>query len=63
MDDEQLICGKCRVPLVPKNITMEYLGHQIKQDFPCCPVCGEIYISEEFARGKMHDVETMLEDK
>lgn len=63
MDETKLICGKCGVPLEEKTVTLDYIGHQIKHEFPCCPVCGEIYISEEIVKGKMHDVEIMLEEK
>ena len=61
--EEKLICGKCRVPLEMKKVTLDYLGHPINHEFPCCPVCGEVYISEDIVRGKMHDVEMMLEEK
>lgn len=63
METGKLICGKCRVPLEPKKVTLEYLGHTVSQEFPCCPVCSQIYIPEETVRGKMHEVEIMLEDK
>ena len=63
MDETKLICGRCRVPLVMRSATLTYLAHQVKQDFPRCPVCGEIYLSEELVKGKMHEVEIMLEDK
>ncbi len=63
MEETRLICGRCRVPLEMKSTTLTYLGHQIKQEFPRCPKCGEIYLSEDLVKGKMHDVETMLEEK
>ena len=63
MDEKKLICGRCRVPLTMQSTTLTYLGHQVKQDLPRCPICGEIYLSEELVTGKMRDVEKMLEDK
>jgi len=63
MDETKLICGRCKVPLEVKSVTLTYLAHHFKQNFPQCPVCGELYLSEELVKGKMHDVEVMLEDK
>lgn len=60
---EGLVCDKCGVPLEEKKVTLTYLEHQITHPLPCCPVCGQVYITEELASGRMHEVETMLEDK
>ncbi len=60
---EKLICAKCNVELVPKTINLNYLGHSLTNDFPCCPVCGQPYIPPDIVSGKMHEVETLLEDK
>lgn len=56
-------CVLCNVPLEMKRITFIYLGHEMYHQVPCCPVCGQVYISEELAQGKMYEVETQLEDK
>ena len=63
MDEQKLICGKCKVPLKVREATLTYLGHQIRQDLPGCPVCGQVYLPEDLVKGKMHEVEIMLEDK
>lgn len=63
MAHEKLICARCNVELQPEKLTLSYLGHQITHEFPCCPVCGEPYIAEDIVKGRMHDVEKMLEDK
>lgn len=63
MENEPLICAKCKVQLEPKKINLNYLGHRVTHEFMCCPVCGQPYISEDIVNGKMHEVETMLEDK
>jgi hypothetical protein len=39
------------------------MNHQFRYDFPRCPVCGQVYISEEIVNGKMKEVEIALEDK
>jgi len=62
-DGSELICAKRKVPLQMTKVTLNYLGHQMKHDFPKCPVCGQVYISEEIVNGKMKEVETTLEDK
>jgi NAD-dependent SIR2 family protein deacetylase len=56
-------CMKCDVELVHEETTLEYLGYDMTYQLPRCPVCGQVFISEEIARGKMHEVETSLEDK
>ena len=60
---EKRICAKCTVERVPKTINLNYLGHSLTNDFPCCPVCGQPYIPPDIVSGKMHEVETLLEDK
>lgn len=56
-------CVKCGVSLEMKKITFIYLDHEMYREVPCCPICGQVYISEELALGKMHQVEIELEDK
>lgn len=63
MKEEQLICMKCNVPLVPLKTTFTYLKHEFYADLPRCPVCKQVYVSEELAKGRMASVETTLEDK
>ena len=60
---EKLECIKCRVPLVVKKINFEYLKQNFFAEVPACPVCGQVYVSEELAKGKMADVERNLEEK
>jgi len=47
----------------PTETALEYLGHKITHIFPTCPVCKLVYIPEKEVNGKMHQVETELEDK
>lgn len=58
-----LICQKCDQHLVETRVTFTYLQFPISTPLPCCPTCGQIYISEEFASGKLSEVEKTLEDK
>jgi hypothetical protein len=62
-DQKQLICAKCRLPLEEIETKFEYLKHEFAHPVPKCPICGQPYIPETLANGKMLEVETMLEDK
>lgn len=60
---EPMICLRCNVPLIAKKAVFAYLGFTFTTPLPRCPVCGQAYISEEFASGKLSQVEATLEDK
>ena len=57
------ICCRCQVPLEHARAEFSYMGHTFHTDLPKCPKCGQIFISEDMAKGKMAEVETELEDK
>jgi hypothetical protein len=56
-------CGICKEALVMKKKVFSYLGHNVSHEALACPKCGQIFISEELAEGKMAEVEQQLEDK
>ncbi len=58
-----MTCLKCNARLVERKTLFTYLKFNFSAPLPRCPVCGQVYISEEFAAGKLSDVETTLEDK
>jgi len=60
---EKLECKKCRVPLEIKKVNFGYLKQNFFAEIPACPMCGQIYVPEELAEGKMADVEKNLEEK
>ena len=60
---EELICCKCDVPLVSKRINFDYLAHNFFAEIPACPVCGQVYVTESLAKGKIAEVEKQLEEK
>ena len=60
---ENLMCCKCEVELVAKKTNFEYLANSFFTEIPICPVCGQIYVSESLAKGKMAEVEKNLEEK
>jgi hypothetical protein len=59
----ELLCAACQTPLVLAKVNVAYLGNAFPVDLPRCPSCGQVYVSEELALGKMVEVEKQLEDK
>jgi uncharacterized protein with PIN domain len=60
---EQLICEPCQVAMEPIEAHFTYLKRTFKHKVLRCPVCGQIYISEQLAKGRMREVEVALEEK
>ena len=44
-------------------MNFSYLGKQFEHEVDRCPECGQVYIPEELAKGRMAEVEKILEDK
>jgi len=63
MNADSLKCAKCGERLVLKTTNFEYLGNEFRADIPQCPKCGMVFIDESLVHGKMHEVETEMEDK
>ena len=59
----RILCASCAVPLEPRKVTIRYLKSAFPAELLGCPVCGQVYVSEELAMGKMAEVERTLEDK
>lgn len=53
----------CGEDLQPKTVDIRYLGSQFSVELLCCEKCGLVLVPEELARGKMYEVEQLLEDK
>lgn len=58
-----LICDKCKVEMKESEIEFSYLNRAFRHKVPRCPECGQVHIPEELAKGRMSEVEMMLEDK
>ena len=56
-------CGDCTLPFGSAETRFSYLGHEFSHQVPGCGKCGQVFISEDLAAGKISEVETMLEDK
>ncbi|NTW37473.1 MAG: hypothetical protein HGB17_15425 [Syntrophobacteraceae bacterium] len=57
------ICAPCSVSLETGKVNIAYLGSMFPVDLPRCPNCGQVFVPEELATGKMEQVEKILEDK
>ena len=58
-----LICNRCGVPLEKIKVNFRYLTKQFEHEVDRCPECGQVYIPESLAKGRMAEVEKILEDK
>ena len=61
--DRHVKCARCGAELQQQKVIIRYFNHEFRKDVPCCPVCGQAYISREFAEGKVREAEMELEDK
>ena len=60
---KEIICGKCNLALKSAKSELWYQRETVSADFLKCPQCGQIYIPEKLAKGKIHEVEMALEEK
>jgi len=61
--EEEMFCVKCGVALEIGRVQIAYMDSAFPVDLPKCPQCGQVFIPEDLALGKMAEVEKMLEDK
>ena len=61
--NDVLICSKCRCGLELIDMHITYLERHFTHKVPRCPKCGQVFISEELAEGKMAQLEKSLEEK
>lgn len=62
-EDKKLICSRCNVALELHKAHFSYLDHSFSTEVLRCPVCGQVYIPESLAKGKMAQVEVSIEEK
>ncbi len=63
MAQPTMICSACQVPMEPRKTDFTYLGHSFYTDILRCPKCGQVFIPEDLAKGRIAEVEMQLEDK
>jgi len=56
-------CAKCGEPLQLTKTVFHYMGRSFGHEVPVCPRCGMVFISSELAKGRMAEVEALMEDK
>ena len=61
--EQGIQCEKCGISLIDKEIEFKYLEVEFTATAPCCPQCGQVFLSEEIVLGKLSEIEQMLEDK
>lgn len=59
----ELRCLKCDRDLELIRTDFTYMGYDFHELLPRCPVCGQVFVSEALAAGRMREVETAMEDK
>lgn len=57
------LCSRCRCQLELTEIHVTYLERHFTHKVPRCPQCGQVYITEELAEGKIAQLEKSLEEK
>ena len=62
-NDEALRCCKCDVLLEVEKINVRYLRSTFPTRLLRCPSCGQTYLPEDIAMGKVREVEMSLEEK
>jgi len=62
-EKQKLICDRCNVEMVEQEVEFSYLNRSFRHKVPRCPDCGQVYIPEKLASGRMSEVEKMLEEK
>ncbi len=61
--DMQIICEQCQIALTKAKVKLSYMNMLFDAELLRCPKCGQIFIPEDLAQGKIHDVEIALEEK
>lgn len=56
-------CARCNRSLEPATVNVSYMDDAYPVELLQCPQCGQVFVPEELALGKMLQVEQSLEDK
>ena len=59
----EVICDLCNRKLERRKVKLKYMKYYMEAELLQCPVCGQVFIPEELAEGKISDVEKSLEEK
>lgn len=61
--NKKLICSKCECELKEMDTQFTYLDKKFRHKVLRCPKCGQVFIPEDLAKGKMSQLEKSLEEK
>lgn len=61
--NKTLICNKCKCGLSEIDTQFTYLDKKFRHKVLRCPQCGQVFIPEDLAKGKMAKLEKSLEEK
>ena len=62
-EEPRVRCTQCDRKLETASVTIGYMESSFQVDLLRCPKCGQVFIPEDLALGKMLKVEQALEDK
>jgi RNase P subunit RPR2 len=63
LEKKSICCAKCSIYLEPGKVKVAYLENTFPTEIMKCPKCGQVYVPEDLAKGKMLEVEKTLEEK
>ncbi|MGN0703080.1 MAG: DVU_1557 family redox protein [Lentihominibacter sp.] len=61
--EKQMKCNLCGCGLEPAGVKFSYLGSRFSLEALRCPKCGQVFITEHLADGRIHATESFLEDR
>ncbi|MCR4963612.1 MAG: hypothetical protein K6B40_07025 [Firmicutes bacterium] len=62
-NSDGLLCCSCQMPLRSAKTHVSYMDSTFSTLLLRCPRCGQPYLDEETALGKVAEVEMILEEK
>ena len=62
-NQSRISCQRCQLPLARAKTRLTYQGVKFEGELLRCPKCGQAFVPEDLALGKLHEVEITLEDK
>lgn len=64
MDEYKKVkCFKCGKNLEEQEKIFVYLEREFSHNVLCCPECGQVFLPEMLVKGRMKQIEMMLEGK
>ena len=61
--NNKVICDKDKVELEEMDLQFKYMKKTFRAKVLRCPVCGQVYLTEEQVNNRVSEVEGLLEEK